>query len=233
MSAPPALFARRPMVVDSRLYDVFMRLPIVSFTLFFFGREIIALRGAIAVRLYASSYWQLFFTVAARISLMMFLALLAALHLSRLRPVRKYGTWWPKITALLGLLTIYALVMVPAAESIAWWDGLSTMLLLVGNMLGILVVLDLGHSLSIMPEARRLVTSGCYRRIRHPLYLAEDIALVGVFLQYRSWPAAIVLTAHLLVQLRRMDWEEDILFRAFPEYADYRLRSYRLVPGFY
>jgi protein-S-isoprenylcysteine O-methyltransferase Ste14 len=233
MSAAPALFEQRTMAVDSKLYDVFMRLPIVSFTLFFFAREIIALRGVIAVRLYASNYWQLFFTVAARISVMMFLALLAALHLARLRPIRKYGTWWPRITALLGLLTVYALVMVPTADSIAWWDGVSAMLLLVGNTLGILAVLDLGHSLSIMPEARQLVTTGCYRRVRHPLYLAEDIALVGVFLQFRSWPAVIVLTAHVLVQLRRMDWEEEILFRAFPEYADYRLRSYRLVPGLY
>jgi len=233
MSAPPALCEQRTMTVDSKLYDVIMRVPIVSFTLFFLVREIVALRGMIAVRLYASSYWPLFFTVAARISVMMFLALLAVLHLLRLRPVRKYETWWPRITALLGLLTVYALVTVPTAESIAWWDGLSAMLLLVGNTLGILAVLDLGPSLSIMPEARQLVTTGCYRRVRHPLYLAEDIALLGIFLQFRSWPAAIVLTAHVLIQLRRMDWEEDILSRAFPEYADYQLHSYRLVPGFY
>jgi protein-S-isoprenylcysteine O-methyltransferase Ste14 len=221
------------MTVERGLYDVFLRLPIVSFTLFFFVREMSALRGMIATRLYVSDYGQLFFAVAARISVMMFLALLAALHLTRLRPVRKYGTWGPRITALLGLLTVYALVMVPRAESVAWGDGLSAMLLLGGNTLGMLAVLDLGRSLSIMPEARQLVTTGCYRRVRHPLYLAEDIALLGIFLQFRSWPAAIVLTAHVLVQLRRMDWEEDILLRVFPEYADYRRRSCRLVPGLY
>ena len=54
-------------------------------------------------------------------------------------------------------------------------------------------MLDLARSLSIMPEARKLVTTGLYARIRHPLYLAEDIALLGIALQFRSWQAAVVL----------------------------------------
>lgn len=221
------------MTTDHRLYDVLMRLPIVSFTLFFLVRELTGLRELIAARPYFTDEWHFAMTTAARVSVMMFLVLLAAFHLSRYRPVRKYTTWEPKITALLSLLIVYFLMLVPRAESESRWDAISAILLLSGNTLCIMVVLDLGRSLGIMPEARRLVTTGVYRRVRHPLYLAEDIALLGIFLQFRSWPAAAVLLAHLIVQLRRMDWEEGILSGVFPEYAEYQRRSHRLVPGLY
>jgi len=102
-----------------------------------------------------------------------------------------------------------------------------------GNTLSVLSVLDLGRSLSFMPEARRLVTQGLYRRIRHPLYLAEAIATLGVFLRFRSWQAALILIIHSYFQVRRMDWEEDILAKMFSEYLDYRYRTDRLVPGLY
>ena len=214
-------------------YDVLMRLPIVLFTLFFFYREVFALRELIASRPYFGDEWHFFITVAARISTMIFLVLLAALHLLRRRPVRKYTTWRPKITALTGLLIIYALMLVPRAEADARWDALSAILLLAGNTLCILAVLDLARSLSIMPEARKLVTTGLYARIRHPLYLAEDIALLGISLQFRSWQAAVVLAVHFYFQIQRMDWEEGILTAVFPEYAEYQRRSSRLVPGLY
>jgi protein-S-isoprenylcysteine O-methyltransferase Ste14 len=221
------------MNTEHRFYDALMRLPIVSFTLFFLVREMIALRELVAARPHFEEEWHFVVTVAARVSVMMFLVLLATLHLSRHRPVRKYATWEPKVTALLGLLIVYPLILVPRADTDTGWDTLSAILLLCGNTLCIIAVLDLGRSLSIMPEARQLVTTGIYRRIRHPLYLAEDIAFLGIFLQFRSWAAAVVLLATLLVQLRRMDWEEGILSGMFPEYAEYQRRSYRLLPGLY
>lgn len=94
-------------------------------------------------------------------------------------------------------------------------------------------VLFLGRSLSIMPEARKLVMDGPYRFIRHPLYLAEEIALLGIFLQFRSWEAAAILFVHLFFQLRRIAWEEQVLADTFPEYRSYAKGSYRLIPGIY
>lgn len=84
-----------------------------------------------------------------------------------------------------------------------------------------------------MPEARKLVTAGLYSSIRHPLYLAEAVATLGVFLQYRSLAAALLVAAQFAVQLWRMYEEEKVLEAQFPDYAAYRARTARLVPGVY
>jgi hypothetical protein len=56
----------------------------------------------------------------------------------------------------------------------------------------------LAGSASPMAEARRLVTDGPYALARHPLYIAEEIAVIGLFLQYASLWAGLLVVAHLL-----------------------------------
>lgn len=221
------------MTAREKLYDAVMRLPIVALTLYFLGREIMGTRELVALHPYFGGDWPFVMTLTARVSVIIFLAVLASLHLFRYRPVGKHAAWTPKITALLGALLTYALLLLPRAAPDALWDSLSTLLMLIGCMASILVALNLGRSLSIMPEARKLVIDGPYRRIRHPLYLAEEIATVGFFLQFRSWQAALLLVVHFYFQIRRMGWEETILARTFPEYSEYKRRSFRLVPGLY
>ena len=84
-----------------------------------------------------------------------------------------------------------------------------------------------------MPEARRLVTSGLYGVMRHPLYLAEELATLGILLQFLSVWALLLCAAHIAFQLRRMHNEEMLLAQAFTEYEAYRTRTARLLPGVY
>jgi len=111
--------------------------------------------------------------------------------------------------------------------------ALSTGLILCGNAFAIAVLFRLGRSFSVMAEARGLVTGGIYRHIRHPLYLAEEIAAVGCAIQFFSLWALLLLCMQLGFQLRRMTNEERVLERRFPEYARYRQTTARLIPGIY
>jgi protein-S-isoprenylcysteine O-methyltransferase Ste14 len=95
------------------------------------------------------------------------------------------------------------------------------------------VLTQLRASFSIMAEARQLVTIGVYRLVRHPLYLAEEIAAIGVVMQFFSPWTALILVVQIGFQLRRMRNEEIILAEIFPEYLAYRERTARLVPGIY
>jgi protein-S-isoprenylcysteine O-methyltransferase Ste14 len=85
----------------------------------------------------------------------------------------------------------------------------------------------------MMAEARRLVTSGPYRFVRHPLYLAEELAIIGISMQFFSLSTAFVLAVQIAFQLRRMRNEEAVLTESFAEYAAYRQRTARLLPGIY
>src|SRR5262249_13024641 len=61
-------------------------------------------------------------------------------------------------------------------------------LIVLGNSLDIWAYLALRRSLSIVAEARELVTTGPYRWVRHPVYLGQIIAQAGVWLALRPKP---------------------------------------------
>lgn len=212
------------------LYDKLMRLPIVLFTGFFFVRELLSLDAFLAQPPLGFD-WSFIGALAARISLLVFLGLLIFFHVIRSRPVNKAVGWKPKISALLGLTLGNVLLLLDRSASSLSLDMVSATLLVVGNYLCVVVLLHLGRSISIMAEARRLVTSGPYRFIRHPLYLAEQVAIIGIFLQFLSWQAALVLLTHFFFQIRRMLNEERVLTETFPDYRDYAKRTARLIPG--
>jgi protein-S-isoprenylcysteine O-methyltransferase Ste14 len=109
----------------------------------------------------------------------------------------------------------------------------STLLVLFGSAAAVIALVRLGRSFSMMAEARRLVTSGPYRFVRHPLYLAEELAIIGISMQFFSLSSAFVLAVHIAFQLRRMYNEEAVLTETFPEYAAYQQRTARLLPGIY
>ena len=210
--------------------DKLMRLPIILFTSFFLVREILLL-GTYVDRYPVSLTIHSLAELSARISLILFLALLVVMHIVRLRPINKAPGLQPRISALLGLTLGNLLLLIDRAPSAPWLELSSALLLLLGNYLCIVVLLNLGRSLSIMAEARRLVTSGPYRLIRHPLYFAEEIAFIGVFLQFRSWLAAGILLVHFAFQVMRMLNEERVLLATFPEYRGYMQKTARLIPG--
>jgi protein-S-isoprenylcysteine O-methyltransferase Ste14 len=171
--------------------------------------------------------------IAVHVATMLFLALLAGFTLARYRPVRRSNGIWPRFAALAGLLLLYSLMLLPRAPADARWDAPALGLLLVGQFFCVVALLQLGRSLSVMPEARRLVTAGLYARIRHPLYLAEAIATLGVLAQFRSLEAFLLVVLQFAIQLWRMREEERVLEAAFPDYAAYRGRTARLIPGVY
>ena len=75
-----------------------------------------------------------------------------------------------------------------------------------------------------------MVQTGPYRWIKHPLYLAEEIAILGVVLQYLTPVTVILFVLHIGVQVCRIRYEEDLLRRNCPEYSSYEASRWRLIP---
>lgn len=105
--------------------------------------------------------------------------------------------------------------------------------LLVGGMVWSVVALrTLGRSFSIVAQARELVCSGPYAVVRHPLYLGELVAALGVVLRAPSISGMVVWLLLMGLQIARTSHEEQVLARALPGYPSYRaLTRWRIVPG--
>jgi protein-S-isoprenylcysteine O-methyltransferase Ste14 len=97
-------------------------------------------------------------------------------------------------------------------------------------------VVDLRENLTAVPrpvEGGRLIDTGAYGMVRHPIYTGIVAAAIGWGLATAS-PAALVAAALLGgffdLKSRR---EEAWLLAAYPDYAAYRERVRKLVPFIY
>ena len=221
---PPFSAARCNSVFDwaARLTLVF----VLSFLIF--GNVSWIIHAVGSAEHHASDH--LLLNIAARASSALFVALAAVTTLTRLPPVRKAAGLEPRIAALLGTFLLTALALLPRQELPPIVLALSSLLVIAGMLTSFVVLRWLGRAFSIMAEARRLVTHGPYRFVRHPLYVCEELAVIGTFFQVLSPLAIVVFIMHGVFQIRRMLNEETVLEETFPEYADYARRTPRLIP---
>lgn len=94
----------------------------------------------------------------------------------------------------------------------------------------------LGSSVTPFPKPSvrtQLVQRGIYARVRHPLYLAVICAALGWSLVWQSWPALVASLALAVYLDAKARHEERWLQAQFPEYASYRERVRRFIPGIY
>jgi len=220
---------------STKTYDVLIAAPLIAF----YAISMAGLQPQFAVALRMRPPWLSALKLADLSSFVVYCALVTALILLRRMPVGKLKGLWPRILALLGSTILFVLPLgqwltrLPPVTLPPALTALSTLLTGGGTIAELVILSWLGRSFSLMPEARRLVTTGPYRRIRHPLYLCGIIASIGAMLQFaQPWAFLVVLVASGL-QLWRMRYEEEVLKRTFPQYADYMTRSWRLVPGLY
>jgi protein-S-isoprenylcysteine O-methyltransferase Ste14 len=217
----------------SLVYDLAMRLPLLGWSVF---AATLQMAGFIRYLREADpplSYSIYAIEMVMRLSTSGFLLLLAAAVILRARPTGKAAGLEPRISAFTGTFLVYAIPLCPRRELSLCTELVSTLLTFVGSVGAIVALSQLGRSFSLMAEARRLVTSGPYRFVRHPLYLAEELAVLGLFLQFACYWAIVFLAVQIAFQLRRMHNEEAVLTASFPEYAAYRERTARLIPGVY
>jgi protein-S-isoprenylcysteine O-methyltransferase Ste14 len=139
----------------------------------------------------------------------------------------------PGIRVAAPLATCLPLVIpaLPASVAGGGRSLLAFALILSGSAWSVWALRHLSTCLSVVPQARRLVDTGPYRLVRHPLYLGELVAVGGFAVRGGHWLHAVLLLALLGLQVYRAGREEALLGRQVPGYAGYAARTWQIVPG--
>ena len=214
---------------STKTYDVLMASPLILFYAFSLFGLAPQFESALAIE----PRWFSILQIATLASDVCYFALVIALVLLRRMPVGKSQGIWPRLVALLGANLLIIVALLPRAPLSAPALTAATVLTGGGTIAEVIILFWLGRSFTILPEARRLVTRGPYRYLRHPLYLVSIIASIGAMMQFEQPWAFLLVAAADALQFARIHYEERVLRDTFPEYAQYAARTWRILPGIY
>lgn len=132
-------------------------------------------------------------------------------------------------------LVLFILYVIPIncqSEFISVWPGY--ILIALGLLLGIWSLGSLGQSLSPFPTPKRngkLVTGGAYRLVRHPIYLAVMMVMLGGALYSGRWSRWIILICISILFHFKSNYEEQLLESKFGEaYHRYKEEVGKILP---
>jgi len=78
-------------------------------------------------------------------------------------------------------------------------------------------------------------SNGIYGLVRHPSYSGSILSFIGFGLSFNNWATVVVIIVPVTyAMLKRIRLEEQVLLEQFGgEYADYMLKTKRLIPWIY
>jgi len=138
-------------------------------------------------------------------------------------------------------LAFLSLLAVPALDQRFHWSSVPLVGIVIGNVLfaiGFLFVVRVYRentytSATIeIHEGQRVIDTGPYAIVRHPMYSGALLYMLGTPLALASYWGLLGFVLMLLVIVWRLQDEERMLSGELPGYADYRARvHWRLIPG--
>jgi protein-S-isoprenylcysteine O-methyltransferase Ste14 len=117
---------------------------------------------------------------------------------------------------------------VPATVSLA-----GDALVAIGLILDMFVVIQNGYAAVnvVVEDGQRLISSGLYGLVRHPMYTGNVILMLGVPLALGSYWGLLFVIPGLIVLVLRIRDEEDLLAHELSGYREYTQHvRYRLLP---
>jgi len=145
-----------------------------------------------------------------------------------------------RVIMIFASLAFAALLVVPALDRRLHWSSVPTVVVLAGDVLVLIGFSFIGRvyrentftAATIRVESgQRVISTGPYAIVRHPMYASALLYLIGTPLALGSYVGLIAFVVMVATLIWRLLDEERVLMRDLPGYTEYiaRFRS-RLVP---
>ena len=143
------------------------------------------------------------------------------------------------VVALSGLLLVSSFI-VAGLDYRLGWSHVSNLIVIIAS-----VVLLVGYTLYAevlrenvylsrvveVQEDQRVIDTGLYGIVRHPMYFAVALLYLAIPLVLGSWWALLVMSPCILLLAARIKNEEQVLHQGLNGYTDYTKRvRYRMIP---
>lgn len=157
---------------------------------------------------------------------------------------KSFGGWGMRLIA---IVVIFAVLLIQKyggqifpALNLRFWPNIPVTYLLadLAAFSGLIVMIwarvTLGRNWSaniVLKEDHKLITSGPYAYVRHPIYSGLLLLVSSFLIYYANFASIAILIAFFLgAYCGKGRREEKILSEYFPEYAEYRKRVKALIP---
>jgi protein-S-isoprenylcysteine O-methyltransferase Ste14 len=145
-----------------------------------------------------------------------------------------------KIIMFFAMIGFIVLFVFPAFDHRFGWSPVPSYISIVGDVLvafGFLFIFFVfkantyGASTIQIAEGQKVISTGPYALVRHPMYAGALVMLIGVPLALGSWWGLFMLALIIPVLIWRLLDEEKFLSKNLPGYTEYCQKvRYRLVP---
>jgi protein-S-isoprenylcysteine O-methyltransferase Ste14 len=207
---------------------------------------ILALAALLFIPAWTLAYWQAWLFMAVFVcasgALTMYLAIHDPKLLERRMNVGPRAEKEPaqKIIMVLATLGFIAMLVFPALDYRFGWSPVPASVSVLGDALIALGFLftffvfkenSYGASTIQIAEGQTVISTGPYAFVRHPMYAAALVMLLGIPLALGSWWGLFALLLVLPVLIWRLLDEERFLRQNLPGYPEYQAKvRYRLLP---
>jgi protein-S-isoprenylcysteine O-methyltransferase Ste14 len=148
-----------------------------------------------------------------------------------------------KIIIVLVMLGSVAFLVFPVLDHRFGWSPVPPYVSIVGDVLIVLgflfiffVVRENSYAASTIQvaENQKVISTGPYALVRHPMYAGALLLIVGLPLALGSWYGLLGIFGFLPVLIWRLSDEERFLTRNLPGYSEYKNQvRWRLIPGLF
>lgn len=121
-------------------------------------------------------------------------------------------------------------------DSIIFIKFLSITMLIIGVLTLLFAVISFNQNISPFPypgKNSKLVKSGIYSKLRHPIYTSAILLFTGYTLFWSAYFTLLLCGALVILFIKKLKFEEKYLKEKFEEYENYSKNTYKIFPFIY